>query len=930
MSRSGCPIQILRLVWHELWRRKFRAILSISVVAIGVGAFIATNGLVDTMGNSYVNVVIGQIGEADARIWATTDSLEEEWISQPSNLVFSNISSLVSKIEMTEGVRGATPRLKIPKADIRAGEHNLSVTVIGTDFQKENELNLGALSPSINSLGLNECVLMGSFGERVKQLATGQILHAELLINETLLELDLTISKVVENENRFHNNEENSILVSLETLWQIGEDIATEIDCIFENHERFYSSRDPEGSVENAAFIGRRIQEQIGYSYRVRLPIADALDHANDLLIYMRMLLNFISIVTLSIACILIYSLMTVSSEEQTYSFAVYRTVGARNSHILAIVLLQGGFLAGLGSVLGIFLGYGLLDLMVQLVLAVTPEFEGAEVAIAPITIIVGVIIGVGVGLGSAYFPARKASQANIIEALDIHRPPNPTKIAPRHPELSKQLALSGLMLALVGGVLFLALPILTAIDEPAYWSGFWLALICITLFGLILSVTGGLAPLAEKVIVRGLEFFSTGIIPLVRSMLFRHRRRNMLTSTMFAISMAFIFFLQSSVAIETASDLQQADLDIGADLVIWDQSPQKAPQLNLTTFEQMAGDASLTYSTWSLNFLLLDRVIMAGDPSFFRLYYGISVFGLPSSFSDGTFGNLVDVADGADIFSGVQENQTVIISEAFHRATSLGIDDLLRFDIVHSTLGQTTRLHFELRIAGIVEKMPGFSWQVKSQERFAGSSAIFVGNDTWNAMTRTQTTPNGTSIGEFVQRVFIRCSTQQEARDIAGEVFEEYATGISVQLLEDEKADIKQSRQQSDIVLTIILWLAIGITLFAVFANTQTAVLESRPQIGVFKAVGLKDGQIRRVFVLEAAILTLVSSLLGAIVGFSLAHYVFLNQVVSREVPFILVMPGSILLGTLGLATLLSIVSAYISSSGITRFTAAEILRMT
>jgi ABC-type Na+ efflux pump permease subunit len=73
-----------------------------------------------------------------------------------------------------------------------------------------------------------------------------------------------------------------------------------------------------------------------------------------------------------------------------------------------------------------------------------------------------------------------------------------------------------------------------------------------------------------------------------------------------------------------------------------------------------------------------------------------------------------------------------------------------------------------------------------------------------------------------------------------------------------------------------------------------------------------------------------MVSTLLGALVGFALAHYVFLNQVVSREVPFILVMPGSILLGTLGLATLLAILAAYASSSRITCFTAAEILRMT
>jgi ABC-type antimicrobial peptide transport system permease subunit len=900
------------------------------VVAIGVGAFIATNGLVDTMGNSYVNVVIGQIGEADARIWVTTDSLEEEWVSQPSNLVFDNISSLVSRIEMVEGVRGATPRLKVPSADIRASDRNLTVTVIGLNFQKENELDLGGLSPRVDSLGLNECIVMGSFGEHIRSLATGQSLHAELPINDSLSEIDLTITKVVENENRFPQSEENSILVSLETLWQVQENIATEVDCVFENHDRFYSSRDPEKSVDNALFIGRKIQEQIGYSYRVRLPIADALDNADDYLIYMRMLLNFISIVTLSISCILIYSLMTVSTEERAYTFAVYRTVGGRNAHILAIVLLQGAILAGIGSFLGIFVGYALLDLMVRLVLAVTPQFEGVEVTIAPLTILVGLIVGLGVGLGSAYFPAKKASQTNIIEALDVHRPPNPTKIAPRHPELSKQLALSGLMLALVGGVFFLALPILDAMDEPAYWSGFWLSLIVILLFGLILMVIGALGPLAEKIIVRILEFFSTGVVPLVRSMLFRHRRRNVLTSTMFAISMAFIFFLQSTVAIETASDLQQADLEVGADLVIWDQSPQKDPQLNLTTVEQIADGAPLTYSTWSLNFLLLDRVIMVGDPSFFRLYYGISVFGLPTSYSHGTFGNLADVADGSDIFSAVQENQTVIISEAFHRATSLGIDDLLRVDIAHSTLGQTTRLHFELRIVGVVSKLPGFSWQVRSQERFAGGSSIFVGNETWNTMTRTQTSPNGTSIDDYAQRVFIRSSTAQEARDIASDVFEEYATGVGVQLLEDQKANIRQNRQQSDIVLTIILWLAIGITLFAVFANTQTAVLESRPQIGVFKAIGLKDGQVRRVFVLETAILTMVSTLLGALVGFSLAHYVFLNQVVSREVPFILVMPGSILLGTLGLATLLSILAAYASSSRITRFTAAEILRMT
>ena len=114
--------------------------------------------------------------------------------------------------------------------------------------------------------------------------------------------------------------------------------------------------------------------------------------------------------ISLVVGGIVIMNIMLMAVSERTREIGIRKALGARRRDILAQFVVESATLSAVGALLGIALGLGLAFV----VKATTP----LPAAVAPWSILVGVLLGVSVGIAAGVYPASRASRLDPIAAL--------------------------------------------------------------------------------------------------------------------------------------------------------------------------------------------------------------------------------------------------------------------------------------------------------------------------------------------------------------------------------------------------------------------------------------------------------------------------------------------------------------------------------
>jgi putative ABC transport system permease protein len=124
----------------------------------------------------------------------------------------------------------------------------------------------------------------------------------------------------------------------------------------------------------------------------------------------MTLLLASVAAISLVVGGIGIMNIMLVSVTERTREIGLRMAVGARRSDILSQFIIEAISLSLIGGLLGIGLGVGGSILL--------SRTAGWPVQIEPGSILLAVGFSAGVGVFFGFYPARKASRLDPIEAL--------------------------------------------------------------------------------------------------------------------------------------------------------------------------------------------------------------------------------------------------------------------------------------------------------------------------------------------------------------------------------------------------------------------------------------------------------------------------------------------------------------------------------
>jgi len=120
--------------------------------------------------------------------------------------------------------------------------------------------------------------------------------------------------------------------------------------------------------------------------------------------------LPFLPGVSLVVGGIVIMNIMLMAVAERTREIGIRKSLGARRRDILRQFLVEATTLAVVGAATGVGVGIALA----ALVAAVTP----LPAAVAPWSIVVGVLLGAGVGIVAGVYPATRAARLDPITAL--------------------------------------------------------------------------------------------------------------------------------------------------------------------------------------------------------------------------------------------------------------------------------------------------------------------------------------------------------------------------------------------------------------------------------------------------------------------------------------------------------------------------------
>ncbi len=205
--------------------------------------------------------------------------------------------------------------------------------------------------------------------------------------------------------------------------------------------------------------------------------------------------LTALSLLTLMFGMFLIYNSMTFSIVQRRGIFGILRTLGVTRREIFRVVLTEAAVVGLVGTLLGIFIGvlFG-----TQLVRLVTRTINDLYFVVAvrglylsPITIIKGVVLGIGATIIAALLPAYEATTAPPRNALTR------STLESRVREMLPRLTVLGIALLLFGGLMLIAFPRLLSVS----FAGIFILVLGASLLvpGVTFVLMGALRPLLGR-----------------------------------------------------------------------------------------------------------------------------------------------------------------------------------------------------------------------------------------------------------------------------------------------------------------------------------------------------------------------------------------------------------------------------------------------
>jgi putative ABC transport system permease protein len=401
MRRFG---MILKVGMQAILRNKLRSALTmlgiiigvgcvIAMIAIGAGASRSIQSQIESLGSNFIMIFPGASTQGGAHLFTDQSMLTED----DANAIKADCPS----------VAYVSPLVR-SSAQIVAGESNWGTSIQGVGVEWPlvrtwNTVEGGFFSDSDVRAATKVCVLGGTVADNLFPAggATGQMVRIK--------NVPFKVDGVLEKKGGSMMGDQDDIVVVPYTTAMKRLTGKNKLNTI-------YVSATSVGAVDQAqseitALLRQRHHIAPGqdsdFTMRSQQEFAAMSEQSSKTL---SLLLASAAAISLLVGGIGIMNIMLVSVTERTREIGIRMAIGAKGNHVLVQFLIEAIALSALGGILGILVGVGAS--------AIVASKGGLPVHVSPASIGLAFGFSAAIGIFFGFYPARKASRLDPIEAL--------------------------------------------------------------------------------------------------------------------------------------------------------------------------------------------------------------------------------------------------------------------------------------------------------------------------------------------------------------------------------------------------------------------------------------------------------------------------------------------------------------------------------
>jgi putative ABC transport system permease protein len=366
----------------------------IVVVAIGNGASQSIQSTINSLGTNFIMIFPGASTSGGARIFTGNSTLTAE-------------DGEAIKTEAPD-VAYVSPQVR-SAAQVVAGELNWGTSIVGvsTDYPLIRAWNTAQgdfFTDTDVKAASKVCVLGNTVAENLfpNDQAVGQIVRIK--------NVPFRVVGILEKKggNMMGQDQDDTILAPYTTVMKrlSGK---TRIDMLNVSAASASAVQQAQNEIDSILRQRHRIGpgQDADFQMRSQEEIASASAQQMNTL---RMLLLVIAAVSLVVGGIGIMNIMLVSVTERTREIGIRMAIGAKGRHVLTQFLFEAITISVLGGLIGVLLGVAVSKLIAAK--------AGWPIVVSPESILLAFGVAGFVGIFFGFYPARKASRLDPIEAL--------------------------------------------------------------------------------------------------------------------------------------------------------------------------------------------------------------------------------------------------------------------------------------------------------------------------------------------------------------------------------------------------------------------------------------------------------------------------------------------------------------------------------